>query len=259
MPIEMSKKKEAELDELPEGEDVASKPSLEEEKHRLEIENAEMRGRLSAAKETSSTPVANSHEQTKQVVYRDAGALDDDKFFEVYKMTKSEAKATLTQREAEIARKESKLAFAEAEAKVELATRFGADFYRFKNQIEEGIADLSDDVKADPKRLAKAMERHYLSLQKEGVAPKLKDDQRKKIVSDFERPGATGAVEKKENEEQIPDVYKPFSKVFGIRSEVERKDLMKTIDEGEFVPMNMGNGYWFRHPDRGFERDEPKA
>ena len=129
----------------------------------------------------------------------------------------------------------------------------------FKNQIEENIEDLSDEAKSDPKRLARAMERIYISLQKGDVVHSSKDS-RRKIVDNFEITIPSGKTESKELEnDDVKEAYRPFSKVFHITSEKERKELMQTIDEGEFVPMNMGNGYWFKHPSRGFERVEQKA
>jgi hypothetical protein len=256
MPLEFSKKKEETVDEFPETKE--EELSIEEKHRRLELENAEMRGRLSAAKEQPRTPPQNSHEQTKARIYSDANSLDDEKFQDVYKMSKNQAMMTILERDAAISKAEAKRAAAEAEAKVEMATKYGSSFYQFKNQVEEAVADLSEEVKSDPSRLARAMERFYLSFQKEGVATRTKPDERKKMINDFEKPALSPPAEKKEQEE-IPAAYKPFSKVFGIHSETERKELMQTIAEGEFVPMDMGNGYWFKSPERGFERVEPKG
>lgn len=258
--MEITLKKKDETDHLPQEEEEVKTPSIEEEKRRLEIENAEMRGRLSAIKEQPKATPVNSHEQTKQRVYADVASMDDEQFQSAYKMSKDAAKMTIMERETDMSRKESRRAIAEAEAKAEMGIKYGADFYRYKNHIEEAVADLSDEAKSDPQRLSRAMERIYLSLQKEGVIKTTKDDARKKIVPDFEKPMPGGdKTERTLENDEVVETYRPFSKVFGIRSEKERKDLMKTIDEGEFVPMDMGNGYWFKNPARGFERVERKA
>lgn len=262
MEIKLKKKEDEIEDTEQDGADElpikTEEPSLEEKTRRLEIENAELRGFQKASQERKPS-VQSEHEQTKMRVNADMAAMDDEKFQQIYRMSKSDARATLAERDAAISRSENQKAIAEAEAKVEMATKFGADFYRYKDRIEEGLADLSDEARKDPKKVSRAMERMFLSLQREGFAPKpTGDPQRKKIVTDFEKPTHAAPKAPEDKTEEIPDQYKPFSKVFGIRDEKERKELMKQIDEGEFVPMDMGQGYWFKHPSRGFEKIETK-
>lgn len=262
MEITLKKKEdennEDENNELPPKDEDIKTPSIEEEKRRLELENAEMKGRLSALKEQPRPQPTNTHEQTKQRVYADAAGMDDENFQKVYGMSKDQAKLTIVEREAAMSRTESRRAMAEAEAKTEMATKYGTDFYLYKGQVEDAVADLSEEVRSDPSRLSKAVERIYLGLRKDSKAPS-KEDPRKKIVSDFSPPTPSIDAEKKPDAKEIPEAYKPLSKVFGIKDETERQELMKTIKEGEYVPMNMGGGIWFKHPDRGFERVESKA
>lgn len=259
MAIEFEKKKD-EVEELPKEDEKEVVSSIDEEKRRLEIENAELRGfkKATEEKKTERSSAQTAHEQTKARVGADMVNMDDDKFQEIYKMNKSEARSLMAQKDSDLSREENKRLMAEAEAKVEMATKYGASFYQYKNQVEEAVADLSEDVRSNPARLAKAMERLYLGFQKEGPIQKKESLDRKKIVSDFEKPTPSIPVEKKESEE-IPEQYRPLSKVFGIRDEKERKDLMRTIANGEFVPMDMGGGYWYKDPAKGFEKVEQKA
>lgn len=261
MSLQFKKIEDKETEVLPDketGEDVSVDTSIEE-KRRLEIENAEMRGRLSVIDEQKRTVNTNSTEQIKAKVMGDVNGLEDDKFQELYHMTKSQAVAAIYEQENKQSRVEMRRATAEAEANSEMGIKYGSEYYRFKNQIDESIADLSDEARTDPKRLAKHKERMFLSLQKETAIRSNKDDSRKKIVNDFEPP--TPPIDKKNEEiknEEIPDKYRSLTKVFGLKDEKERKEYMQMIKDGSFVPMDMGGGMVFRHPDRGFEVAEKK-
>jgi len=125
------------------------------------------------------------------------------------------------------------------------------------------LDDLSPEVRQDPKRLAKHMERQYLALQSEKrISEPEKVDPRKRITSDFAKPsvgtvpGERAPVEVESDE--IPAEYQPLSKAMGLTSEKERKEMMKRISDGEYVPMNLGGGVVFQDPNKGFEKIAPQ-
>lgn len=250
------KKKDEEIDDLP-GNNEPDTKAIEEEKRRLELENAEMRGQLKERNNTVKVTPQAQHEQVKQRVLSDVNGLDEEKFQEIYKMGKSQAMMTLMERDTAISKSEARLATADAKADVEMVAKYGSDYYTYRTQIDEAISDLSDEAKGDSVKLARAKERILISL-KNAAPPKIKNDEKKRIINDFEKPTPGIPVDKKMNDE-IPDVYRPLSKAFGIHSEKERQEYMQLVKDGEFVPMNMGGGVWFKHPDRGFEHVEKSA
>jgi hypothetical protein len=260
------KKKEAEADELPaeekevEGADVVAKER--ERLRQLELENAEMRGKLSVSQPNKPSPV-DQFQQQKLRVMTDINTLDDETFERTYKMPKHSASMAMFERENEMTRAESKRAIAEAEAKAEMSAKYGSNFYAIKAQIEDSLDDLSPEVRQDPKRLAKHMERQYMALQSERrINEPEKIEPRKKIVSDFAKPGVGSVPGEKPPVEpetdEIPAEYQPLSKAMGITSEKERKEMMKRISDGEYVPMNLGGGVVFQDPNKGFEKVAPK-
>ena len=264
MTLEFKKKNEEEIDELPpeEGEEDAIE-SEKEKLHRLELENAEMRGRQAEREkvEKPKEPTVNQHEANKQRVFADSASLSDEDFEKVYKMPKTEARQTMLDRDNQILKYESRVAHAEAEAKVELSTKYGADFYRYKNEVETALADLSPEARQDPKRVAAFMERTYKSLAVEPTKVKKEnlDPSRKKIVSDFEKPKHDPEARGKADEEEdlVEEQHRPLANVLGLRSEKERKEMMEMQAKGGYIPMNLGGGKWFKDPNKGFEI-EPK-
>lgn len=256
------KKKAEEIDDLPpEGEKVegadVEEISEKERLRKLELDNAEMRGRLSALQEKKPTAV-DQFQQTKLRVLTDINQMDDEQFEKLYKMQKHQASMAVMEQENAATKAESRRAVAEAEAKTELGIKYGTSFYEMKSQIEEALEDLSPEVRQDPKKLARYMERQYLALATQ-VKPKKateKEEPRRRITPDFEQPNpvAIEKVKKSEDDEEITEVDRPLAKAMGLKTEKERKEYMT-----DFVPMNLGGGVVFRDPEKGFERVEPKA
>lgn len=259
------KKKEVveEQDELP-GEEDGQEEVIDEQDEalKLKLENAEMRGRLSEREkfDKKPEPSVNAHEQTKTTVLRDANNLSDEDFEKTYKMPKHQAVATILDRDNQITREEVRRNNAEAAAKTEMATKYGADFYRFSNEVESALEDLSPEARKDPKRVAAFMERTYRGLAidkpKSTVPGKEADSSRRKIVKDFEPPKHekdAGGKDLEVDEDLVEEQHRPLGNALGLRSEKERKMYMEMQAKGGYIPMNLGGGKWFRDPAKGFE------
>lgn len=254
------KKKEEEIDELPPEEGTDPVKESEDEKHRLELENAELRGRMAERdKFEKKEPTVDTHEINKQRILADSNNMTDEDFEKIYKMPKHQAVAYTLDQDNRRTKYESKKAIAEAEAKTEMAAKYGADFYRFKNECESALEDLSPEARQDPKKVAAYMERIYRGLSTEKTKSptgKEVDSSRKKIVSDFEKPKPDAEKVKKEltDEDLVEEQHRPLANVLGLRSEKERKEMMELQAKGGYIPMNMGGGKWFKDPSRGFEK-----
>lgn len=264
-----SKSEEEEVDELEneEGEEVDGADVVEDdddEATRLKIENAEMRGKLSVLQKAQGNPHSN-HEQVKLQVFQDANNLSDEDFHKKYNMQKHMATASVLERENAMTKAETKQELAEARASSELSAKYGPEYFRHKEQIEETLADLSPEVRQDPKRLAKHMERVFkaVSTERPNAKPKsVKDgEDRRKVVKDFEKPTPDADARKGDEEEdkdEIEEQFRPLAKAVGIQTESERLHYKDLIDKGEFVPMELGGGVRFADPAKGFERVEAK-
>lgn len=262
--VKLGKKSEDEMDELPdeetdevEGGDVVEE---DDELTRLKIENAEQRGRLSVLQKATSAP-ANNHDQVKLTVFQDANNLSDEDFQTKYKMAKHMATASVLERENAMTKAETRQELAEARASSELSARYGTDYFKYKDQVEDTLADLSSEVRQDPKRLAKHMERVFKAVSGERGAAKPKsvagDESRRKVVKDFEPPINDAAGKKPANDEhqdEIEEQYRPLAKAIGLSSESERLKFKTICDNGEFVPMELGGGVVFADPAKGFEK-----
>lgn len=258
-------KKSEEVDDLPIDEDASVDGGdvvEEDEVTRLKIENAEQRGRLSILQKTQSDPRIN-HEQTKISVFQDANNMDDEAFFNKYRMQKHMATAAVLEQEQRMTKAETRQELAEARASSELSARYGTDYFKYKDQVEETLNDLSPEVRQDPKRLAKHLERTYKALAVDRPTPKPKsvsgDESRRRITSDFEKPIPESDPRKNEDlkpKDEIEEQFRPLAKAIGLTSESERVKYKSIVDSGEFVPMDLGGGVSFSDPAKGFERAE---
>lgn len=257
-------KKAGELDELPEDEttEVAGADVVENQDELLnaKLEAAELRGQLKVLKGAQPNG-QNSHDQIKQAVFNDANTLSDDDFQTKYRMAKHMATASVLEREGALTKSEMKQEIAEARAAAELSSRHGSEYYKHKDQIEETLADLSPEVRQDPKRLAAHMERIYKSLAVDRPKPKTaaeKEEVRRRMTPDFEKPTIdAGAGKDKDggaDKDEIAENDRPLARAVGLSSETERRKYKAMIDGGEFVPMDLGGGVMFSDPLKGFER-----
>lgn len=256
-------KKAGELDELPEDEttEVEGADVVENQDELLnaKLEAAELRGQLKAMKGGQPTG-QNSHDQIKQAVFNDANTLSDDDFQTKYRMAKHMATASVLEREGAMTKSEMKQELAEAKAASELSGRYGSEYYKYKDKIEETLTDLSPEVRQDSKRLAAHMDRIYKSFAIDRPKPKTaaeKEETRRRMTPDFEKPTieAGNGKDKQEggDKDEIEENDRPLARAVGLSSETERRKYKAMIDGGEFVPMDLGGGVTFSDPAKGFE------
>jgi hypothetical protein len=93
-----------------------------------------------------------------------------------------------------------------------------------------------------------------LLLEKENPTPLKKkqeaDPMRRKIVDDFHKPNQdpNKGADKKNSDELAPELAE-VGKRFGITTESERKKF-----SSPYIPMDLGGGYKFEDPKKGFEK-----
>lgn len=253
-------KKEAEITEDQEktAEELAAESAViaEQEKervHKIEQENAELRGKASAfesmAKGNQSQPQV-AQDQWKSIALTDSNNLSDDEYFSKYKITKLQGAQAIHEYEIKNLSESQSRKFAKMEAENKLLTKY-PDLYENSEAIQEAINDASPEVRADSERLAKVIERAYLATGKGQPKPKGEPLERKQITSGFERvvPRSAGTGREKQSDE-IPPEYAPILKHFGVTSEKERQKLMSS-DE---VETHYGDGIVFRDSEKGFEK-----
>lgn len=231
----------------------------------LELENAELRGRASALQSVAKpSESAQSQNQWQAVVLADMNTLSDDDFIAKYKYPKYQATAAILEQKLHDVKQEQAATKADQQVtKIEsrLAAKYGKDFYDVKSDVDEMVSVLSPEVKQDPEKLARFMERAYLAASKDKKTPSLlinkgeekpKGEGVKRIVSSFEKPTPTpqGGSRKEANQDEVPEEFRSLAKSFKITSEKERQDLMKD----NFVPVDFGAGLVFRDPEKGVEK-----
>lgn len=260
-------KKEEELEELPEKEELETEveETVEENDERdLELENARLQGQVEVlSKKDAPASGQNSQEKARAQLLNDVNSLSEEQFSEIYHKSKTEVMATYLDHAVHTGNLETKERVASAEARMELTTKHGSDFLKYRKEVDAALQDASAEVKQDPERLARFMERQYLALKRENPPKVIKkkegDDtvNRKKIVSDFEKPDPVAGehvseeAEKKKNDELSPQDY-ALGKHFGITTKSEAE-----LHKGLYVPMDFGNGITFKDPAKGFEKVEP--
>lgn len=227
----------------------------------LELENAELRGRANALQEVTSSSGKNSNaanEEWKATVLRDVNGMQDEDFRNKYRCEKYQATSAILEHEFKSSSSQQKQQIAELKAENRMSMKFGRDFFDRKKEVDEVVAMASQEVKQDPDKLSKLMERAYMAASKDKPAKQPIPGQVKqggdvrRIVSSFEKPSSSkDSVSKKEPEsDSLPENYRKLGKAFNLTSEKERKELLST----EFVPMELGGGLIFRDPARGVEK-----
>lgn len=218
---------------------------------KLELENAELKGKVSAfetiSKSSPKVDQPNNQEVWKNQALQDSNTLNDEEFQTKYKYNKLEVTRAILQYEFTQQTTQQKTQFAELRAENQMIAKH-SDFWDYKDAIKEAVEDVSPEVKQDPERLAKVMERAYLAASKD--KPKGKEPmQRSQITSNFERPTPKDNSQKKTSDE-IPAEYAERNKKFGITSEKERQALIATDD----CETDFGAGYVLRDRAKGFEK-----
>jgi hypothetical protein len=258
-------KQDEEVVELPEGEvaDVEGPEDEVEEEgvetpeqkaHRLEVENAELRGRNSVL--DKNKPAAADQraalQNAKTNVFTDANNLSDEDFEGRYKMSKSVAMSSVLEQENRFTAQETKRLNAEARAEAQLSAELGAEFYRYKDKIN--LDDLSEEARQDPTRLARFMKTQLKALMTK-VPKKSAVSDRSKVVTDFDAPQPAAAAKAKEplkKSDEIAEEDRELARLMGLDKESDRVRFSSDV-----VEMDMGGGYVFRDAKKGFEKVEP--
>lgn len=239
----------------PETEISPAGPTAEEANRQLEIELAEARGKLSVL-QTSTKPVeADQFEAISRNVWSDINTLNETDFQMKHNMEKSKASTLLLQEDSKRTKASHQKEIAELRADNTLTTKYGADYLSVRDEVNAALADASPEVRQDPAKLARFMERAYLAASKESVAstgagalPRTATGQRR--ITNFERPAPPSHAVAAPAKEEIAAEYRTIAKGFGISSEAERKQLMQS----DVLEMDMGGGYIYSPTSGGFEK-----
>ncbi len=227
----------------------------------LELENAELRGKTSALQSLSRPADTQSQQnQWKTVILSDMNALSDEDFKTKYKYEKYQATAAILEQEYQASSAKTKQEIAELRAEQRLGSKYGKDFYEVKSEVDDMVSQASFEVRQDPEKLAKFMEKAYLaaSKDKKPAVPLVKGEEKpkgegvKRIVSSFEKPSPVpqGSGRNEEGKDELPEEYRSLGKAFKITSEKERQELLKD----NYVPVELGAGLVFRNPEKGIEK-----
>jgi len=126
--------------------------------------------------EKKPEPALDPEEQrwndTKSRVMSDVGQMDDERFQEVYKMSKAEARIQVQEQDSYRAQVKSNERTARIEAESRLAMKYGQDFGEVAGDVRKFVAELSPEVRQDPDRLERALEREFKLIRSEKPKPK---------------------------------------------------------------------------------------
>lgn len=239
---------------LEEEKDEAPEPSA------LELKIAHLEGKIDGmASVREEKPSAESGQEERDRLAKvqcqnDMSALDDETFRNRYRMDKLQANNAIHEFERNKEKTSNAMRIAELEAKSDLATKYPS-FSKHYEKIKQTVkSDLSLEAQQDPARLKRAMEREILLIEKEQPTPVKKkapeDPMRRRIVNDFEKPNGEDRSRRDaaKSDELAPELQE-VGKRFGITSESQRKKFMNP-----YIPMDLGGGYRFEDPKRGFEK-----
>lgn len=251
-------------DEIPADEKENEEIPLEEESAKptaLELKIAHLEGKIDGMASASAKPAPGTSQEERDMAAKnqclaDMAALDDDSFTQKYRMNKLQANNAIHDFERNKEKTHNATRIAELEAKNDLLAKYpsiGKHFDKLKQTVK---SELSQEAQQDPERLRRAIEKEFLLIEKETTTPPAKkktqeDPMRRKIVNDFERPNGDPDRSSKERagkDELAPELVE-VGKRFGITSESQRKKFMSP-----FIPMELGGGYRFEDPKRGFEK-----
>ncbi len=257
--------KTEEQETLPPAETPAAEPVVEETPapvevdrvRELELENAALRARADTLKEvaTQNKAVDNSNaskDAWKGAILADSNSMTDEDFRAKYKTEKYQATAAILEFDMKDSNQKTQQRIASVQAEQRLMTKH-KDFLSVKAEVDEMVAMASPEVRQDPDRLEKLMERAYLAAEKKEVkpaAPQTKENV-KRIINSFEKPTPKGESKGSESaSDDLPEDIRALGKSFGLTSEKERKELLSNA----YIPMDLGGGYVFRDPAKGVEK-----
>lgn len=265
--------KEEDADNLPPADDTSPEPAAEKtpaapDKTRdLELELAEAKGRLSvleSKKTESSTPQISSEEdqyyKAKAIVMGDMSSLDDESFGKKYNMDKANVRLHYVEYERNMDRQKNQEQIARMQAENDVLSKYGKNFAKYRSDVTQAIDEASPEVRRDPTRLAKFMERTYLAFSRDdkddtseqkSTKQKEKGESMRRIVNDFDAPSASSDKNKgrKEENDDLEGEDLEVGRHFGIRTKSEREKYA-----GKYLEMNMGGGVIFKDPKIGFEK-----
>jgi hypothetical protein len=240
-------------------------PTAAEKSHKLELELAEARGKLSVLNQNQpssqkSNPQEEQYLRTKSVVFSDMGALDEESFQKKYGATKSDIKIHYVEYERNIESQKMNEKVSKMEAESEILAKYPTSYPKYKAQIQEAIDDAAPEVRKDPARLAKFIERTYWALsrdeKKEPQAPRTKskdgEPMRRPIVNDFDAPNPTSSESKDRNREKNDNLEGEDLEIgrhFGMTTKSEREKY-----SSRNLEMNFGGGVVLRDAKKGFEK-----
>lgn len=224
----------------------------------LEIEKARLEGENSALKKINApaagSTTASQEEQWKQRVLSDVNTMPEEDFKTKYNCEKHQAtSAVITYDQSKTDQRVSQL-----QAENRLMSQYGADFNKYQGDIEAAVGDASPEVRKDPVRLAKVMERALLAARSGSptpAAPRAPANPGgtpvdRKRITNFDKPNDPSPASRGAQPvvDEVPSEFREVGRHFKITSEKERQDLMKD----DFVEIDFGGGVKFRDPKDGF-------
>lgn len=230
-----------------------SEPETPEQKsHRLELENAELRGKTSVlekeppAQEPAPMPRPQRElqwEQTKILVNGHIGSMTEEDFETKYGVSKSIAQGQIVTGDQQISTEKTAERTTKMEAENKLYAKYGPEYAEVADEMSSIILEASPEVRNDPKRLASYIERQFKAIRKpkkeEPKAPvPVSGDPMQRRISNFDNSDPIPAPAANPNEPKKTPVDPSFShilKQFKIDSEEERQKYMS-----ENIRMDMG-------------------
>ena len=252
----------------------------EQKAHRLEIENAELRGKTSVLekqpepKPAEPAPLPRSEkeiqwEQTKTIANGHINTLSDEDFEQRYKASKAQVQGQIAAGDAQLANEKTLERTTKIEAENKMYAKYGPEYAEVADQMDHILMDAAPEVKKDPKRLANYLDRQFKAIRKPKTPPKAPatpppgDPMNRGRITNFDTPNPIPAPPKNPEAPKETPVDSSVSHIinaFGtqrpedrITSEEERKRF-----ESPNIPMNLGKSggknVVFRDPKKGFER-----
>jgi len=226
----------------------------------LELENAKLQGKVEAlsqkSKQNSAQSEVDKQEQLKAQVINHIDTLSDEDFEKSYNMSKVKAYKAISDHDRQLTETRSAESNARLEAKTDLVDKYGKSFQKYKYQIEDAIQDASPEVRKDPKRLYRFMEREFLALSssdRDKNRPKNndKDDKmNKRIVRDFSPPTPKDDISSRKSEEDEDDFKSESDRELAGKFGFETHKQLKEA-RGNYIDIDVGAGMKFTHDGHG--------
>jgi len=258
----------------------ASPETAEQKAYRLEIENAELRGKTSVLekqpepKPAAPEPIPRSQreiqwDQTKVIVNGHINTMSDDDFESRYNYKKAEAQNQIVQGDNQLINEKTIERTTKMEAENKLYAKYGNDYGEVSDEMNRILMDAAPEVKSNPTRLTSYLERQFKAIRKpkkdpapSPASPPTGDPMNKRITNfDIHAPipappNPNAAPKETPIDPSIAHIINAFgtqSSDDRITSEEERKQY-----ESPNIRMDLGKTggkrVVFRDPKKGFER-----